>query len=450
MTTFVPLSITPVVASGKYQVGAILNVYDAQTLTPRTVYKDGLATIPWLQATPGSPVPAGALQTDGSGRIPAMFVVGNPYRVRCIAANGVQIFDIDNLPGDVAAGGGGGGGGAGGNTGDYVFSHTTVPISGRVRANGKTIGNAISGATERNNADTRALFIFLWPDTSLTVSGGRGANAAADFDTANKTITLPDINGRALVGIDGMGTTPTGRLLNALFLSGNASTLGSTGGEAAHALINAENATHGHTGTTLANAAFQMTFTTASVSGGTPAGTIGNAGSHNHGSATGFESANHTHDLSGMVSAGSHNHGGGTGFENASLSLNTNLVTSVSRTFVSPNGGNLGSFSAVADVTYTTQNPNVVPAHTHGIGFDGSHAHGGNTGNPSTPHTHAIGFDGTHTHAWTATPLPAHAHSGSTDLGGAHTHIFASDLSGGGAPHNNTQPFALATCYIVL
>jgi hypothetical protein len=448
MTTFVPLSITPVVAAGKYQVGAILNVYDAQTLTPRTVYKDGLASIPWLQATPGSPIPAGALQTDGSGRIPSMFVVGNPYRVRCIAANGVQIFDIDNLPGDVAAGGGGGGT-ATLNTGDYVFSHTTASISGRVRANGKTIGNAISGATERNNADTRALFIFLWSDPSLVVSGGRGANAAADFDTANKTIVLPDINGRALIGIDGMGTTPSGRLLNALFATGNASTLGSTGGEATHTLVNAENATHGHTGTTLANAAFQMTFTTASVSGGTPAGTIGSAGLHNHGAATSFESANHTHDFSGMVSAGSHNHGG-TGFESAFLSLNTNLVISVARSFNNVNGGNLGSFSYVSDVTYTTANPNVVPSHTHAIASDGSHAHGGNTGNPSVSHTHTISGDGNHTHAWTATPLPAHAHSGSTDLGGAHTHVFASDLSGGGAPHNNTQPFALATVYIVL
>lgn len=70
-----------------------------------------------------------------------------------------------------------------------------------------TIGNASSGATRRANADTLALFTFLWDgmsDANAPVSGGRGASAAADF-AANKTITLPDTRERVIAGYNGGG-----------------------------------------------------------------------------------------------------------------------------------------------------------------------------------------------------------------------------------------------------
>jgi hypothetical protein len=89
------------------------------------------------------------------------------------------------------------------NTGDMFEAWGTGARSGAVRANGNTIGNGASGATERANADTVNLFIYLYVnDTSLTVSGGRTApgntRAAAITDyNLNKTLTLPDLTLRA-------------------------------------------------------------------------------------------------------------------------------------------------------------------------------------------------------------------------------------------------------------
>lgn len=80
-----------------------------------------------------------------------------------------------------------------------MFGRKTAP-SGWVRLNGGTIGGASSGATERANADTQALFELLWSEyanTELAIqdSAGaasvRGASATADF-TANKRIPLED------------------------------------------------------------------------------------------------------------------------------------------------------------------------------------------------------------------------------------------------------------------
>ena len=318
MTVFCPLSTQPVLLGGQIQVGAVIQVFDAGTLTPRTAYRDGLAQTPWAQASPGVAPPPGALVSDANGCIPNFWIVGNPYKVRVTSAAGVQIREVDNLPGDVAQGGGGGGGGSGGatlKTGDYVWAHTTAVISGRVRANGKTIGNAASGATELADPSTQALFAFLWnADPSLSVSGGRGASALADFN-ANKTIALPDLNARALFGIDGMGSSPTGRLAGASFSGGNATTLGSAGGESAHTLVIAEAPSHTHTGTTQSNSAFQMTFTTASAGSHTHAGSTANsAGAHNHGGNATASPHSHTFTTG---SAGAHNHGGVTGAENS-------------------------------------------------------------------------------------------------------------------------------------
>ncbi len=63
-----------------------------------------------------------------------------------------------------------------------------------------TIGSAASGASNRANADTSALFTVLWDNVAdqwAPVSTGRGASAAADF-AADKTIQLTRTLGRML------------------------------------------------------------------------------------------------------------------------------------------------------------------------------------------------------------------------------------------------------------
>ena len=115
------------------------------------------------------------------------------------------------------AGGGGGGGGSEWETGDYrISSRASTSLTGWVKVDDGTIGNAASSATTRANADTADLFAHLWNTFSnsiCAVSGGRGANAAADF-AANKTIALSKMLGRALI-VAGTGSGLTARAAGA-------------------------------------------------------------------------------------------------------------------------------------------------------------------------------------------------------------------------------------------
>ena len=98
----------------------------------------------------------------------------------------------------------------------------------------RTIGSAASGA-DRANADTETLYALLWDsmaDAQAPVSSGRGASAAGDF-AADKTITIPDPRGRALIGT-GTGSGLTAR------------THGATGGAETHQLSVGELASHSH------------------------------------------------------------------------------------------------------------------------------------------------------------------------------------------------------------
>jgi microcystin-dependent protein len=132
-------------------------------------------------------------------------------------------------------------------TGTVIATIRTAAPTGWLLFNGDTMGSASSGAT-RASADNQELFLLLWAsftNTDAPVSGGRGVSAAADW-AANKTITLPDMQGRTVIGT-GTGSGLTAR------------THGAKLGTETHVLTEAEMPTHGHqiyagTGTTSANA----------------------------------------------------------------------------------------------------------------------------------------------------------------------------------------------------
>ncbi len=132
--------------------------------------------------------------------------------------------------------------------GDLKHRYGTGTRSGWVRCNGRTLGSASSGATERANADTQTLFIFLWDNNpNLTVSSGRGANAAADW-AANKNIALPDFRGRTLSGLDDMGNSAAS-ILTSTYLGTSATVLGASGGSQSHTLTSAQIPAHTHPNT---------------------------------------------------------------------------------------------------------------------------------------------------------------------------------------------------------
>ena len=300
---------------------ASLYFYNAGTLDPITVYTDALLSIPHP-----SPV-----VTTGFGRVPPVFVGEiDPYRVRAFDQYSTLIEDLDNLPGAIATG-------EGGvteptdpdsvcQTGDIIaaFSNATAR-TGWVRCNGRTIGNAASSATERANADAEDLFLFLWgQDASLLleVLPSRGASAAGDF-AANKTIALPDLRGRALVGMDPMAAASATTRLDGVTVDStgaDAKLIGAYGGRGTHTLTEDQLPAHdhpitdpGHDHATLVNAHAH----TGSL-------TIDSSGAHSHGASglTGSENDVHQHNFTfasmGATLSGSAAHtvllaGGGTG-----------------------------------------------------------------------------------------------------------------------------------------
>jgi microcystin-dependent protein len=183
----------------------------------------------------------------------------------------------------------------------------TGTLSGFVRANGRTIGSSTSGATERANADTQSLFEYLWgADSNLTVSGGRGASANADW-TANKTIALPDWAGRAIAGLDDMGAGAKGRLTSSYF-GADATVLGATGGAESQTLTQAQMPQHSHSGTTgvenqslFHSHGFAAAYNTGS---GQPGGVAGGFGGNTPLTTAAGGPGNHNHNFTTSSSGG--------------------------------------------------------------------------------------------------------------------------------------------------
>jgi hypothetical protein len=106
----------------------------------------------------------------------------------------------------------------------HVFG--SAADAGWLIRDGKTIGDATSGATGRANSDTYLLFAKIWLETTNTTDSGayylqdssgspvaRGASAAADF-AAHRRMPLPDDRGRHDEGLNttGSGVNPSGVL----------------------------------------------------------------------------------------------------------------------------------------------------------------------------------------------------------------------------------------------
>lgn len=208
---------------GKVMPGCRLYVIQAGTTqTPQNSYQDTALTIP--QPNP--------LVCDATGRLPQWFVADGQIKVRLTNSAGIQQFVGDNL---LVIGSSSGGGGGGGTvdpttiaaTGDVKYRFGYGVITGWVRQNGRTLGSATSGATERANADCQALFEYIWNvDPYAAVSTGRGASANADW-VANKTIALPDARNRAIAGLGDMGNTDLALFAGSAFAFGNSTILGS-------------------------------------------------------------------------------------------------------------------------------------------------------------------------------------------------------------------------------
>lgn len=249
---------------GKLLGGAKVHWIQAGTTsTPQNAYYD-----------PGLSLPLPNPYTlDADARIPFHYLADGQIKVRIVDSNGVTRFEQDNILVIGPSSGGGGGGGVDPTTifqtGDVLWMPIQGTRSGWVRANGRTLGSASSGATERANADTATLYAYLWNNFTnaiCPVSTGRGASAAADF-AANKTITLLDWRGYVPGGLDDMGNSAASRWANVPVVSGDVTTAGSVIGEALHALTLSENGPHDHGGATSSGG-----VVASSVTGGTYGG----------------------------------------------------------------------------------------------------------------------------------------------------------------------------------
>jgi microcystin-dependent protein len=237
MAGTIPLSLTQQFDEfGKPLSGGLLWIIQAGTVaTPQQPYQDS-----GLSIVMPNPIPL-----DAAGRVPQFFLADGQIKVRLTDKNGVVQLARDGILviGPSISGGGGGGGSSVDpttilQTGMLALFYGIGSVPGFVRANGRSIGNSSSGATERANSDALALFLFLFAaDPNLTLrnsSGGAiprtGSDAVAATAWANaRQLDLPDWRGRAIAGLDDMGNAAAGRL-TASYWGGSGIVLGQSGG----------------------------------------------------------------------------------------------------------------------------------------------------------------------------------------------------------------------------
>jgi len=298
-------------------VGALAYFFEATSTTPMAVYSSADLGTPNVHTHP--------VVADGNARWPQVFfddtdpdpddplVSGRRfYDVKVTDAAGVLIYHDHSVPiiGTVTGEGGGGGGvpvdqNALARVGDVKmkFCRSAEPAdAGWVRCNGGTISKLGGVGTERANADTENLFVYLYTqhDQLICPVVGRTGNALNDFN-AGLAIKLPDMRGRAPFGVDAMGngapSTGVGANLiapayvdTAIPAPGIArDTVGAVGGEDDIALATAQLAAHRHSAqlTSDATATPPVTKMTA-VNHGHPWQASLNAGSSSEGDGGGL------------------------------------------------------------------------------------------------------------------------------------------------------------------
>lgn len=225
---FVPLNMQPVASGGIPPFGQDMN----------GILKQATAWLQWAQA-------GGAIQYDASFQ---SLISGYPQGAVVASATALGLFwqsIVDNNVTNPDSGGDNWITYGDGARNDIKFRPTNESLSGWLKLVGTTIGSVSSGASQLAAAVALGAYTWTWTNFSNTqcpVIGGRGGSALADFN-ANKPITVLDMRGYGIIGMDIGGTT---RLNGVPATSGNSTTAGSLLGENLHPLITGELAAHGH------------------------------------------------------------------------------------------------------------------------------------------------------------------------------------------------------------
>lgn len=208
--------------------------------------RGGSAATLWNQEVGGTN-PSNPLTTDAQGRVLA-WVDRGAYDL-VISGSGISTYtvNVEVVPGrDASIDSNWIGAGvllathyaAGSVTSAALAAGVGVPIGVSLDFNGPEVNIPTGYLPSDGRAISRTTFA-----TAFGVMGT--IHGAGDGST---TFNIPDDRGRVRVGKDDMGGTPAGRLAGSA-LSGGATTLGATAGEAAHANTIAELPAHGHTPT---------------------------------------------------------------------------------------------------------------------------------------------------------------------------------------------------------
>lgn len=312
--------------------GGKIQIYDAETTAPRTVYRDAALTLPHTWP----------VLTDGYGRIPVIWVGEGSYKIVARQPNDSFLYQVDDLPGATVSGPTPIPTGTTIPTGRIMASITDDVDDGWLLCNGLTLGNPLSAATARANDDCQSLFQKIWNKMpgAIVSPGGRGVDAGSDWAGA-KTITLPDIRGRSLFGADGMGNDLAG-LITAL-TTANVNQIGQAFGDEG-ATLSIDNLP-----------TLTMTFETNSGGGHTPSGSADPVGNHQHDGTT--------------DGGGSHYH----------TIANTAVAAQVGGTARGIFGGGASD-----------QGTDTAGTHQHTFVTNGGGAHGHSLSmNPVNPHTHS-------------------------------------------------------------